>query len=202
MYLAIRTYWWNSYLSETIKHSPCSAHIIHYSWGHSQTARAMTLKNHVAKETWTVLFPPFIHPSIHSSIYLSVSSISVSVDWGPVSWSAASLGIEETWVTVGEAISLFAPSNLFNPPPPLFHQVTHLHDPWRRESCFFLSFSRIRLTILVWSLHFRHTCPKIMALHIVGSISSTAWYCIAIGKGYFPKFNKKKKNQSHSVLLF
>lgn len=44
-----------------------------------------------------------------------------------------SLGLEQTWVTVREAISLFAPSNLFNPPPPVFHQVTHLHDSWRRS---------------------------------------------------------------------
>lgn len=55
-------------------------------------------------------FCPFIH--------LSVGSMSASVDWGLVSWSAGSLGIQGTWVTVGEAISLFAPSNLFNPPHP------------------------------------------------------------------------------------
>lgn len=50
-----------------------------------------------------------------------------------------SLGLEETWVTVREAISLFAPSNLFNPPSPCISPG----DPtsWlMEESCFGPSF--------------------------------------------------------------
>lgn len=55
----------------------------HSSWSLSLPERPTTLKNHVAKETLNIL--PSIHPFVHPFIHLSVSSISVSVDWGPVS---------------------------------------------------------------------------------------------------------------------